>query len=344
MDYHQDITTLIGNTPLLRVRTLSEGVEALVLVKVEYFNVGHSVKDRIALKMIRDAEQSGVLRPGGTIIEATSGNTGFGLALIAAVRGYKCIFTISDKQSKAKIDMLRALGAEVKVCSSEVPHDHPDSYYSTAKRINRETPNSFLPFQYDNLSNSRAHYETTGPEIWTQTEGRITHFVSGIGTGGSICGTSKYLKEQNASIKVIGIEPEGSIFAPYKATGTPRPQDVEPHYTEGIGSDFIPQNVEIDLIDEVVCVSDKDAAWTARHMARQEALLIGWSCGANLCGALRYAKAHHLSSQDVMVVLLPDHGSRYVEKIYNDDWMKKKGYWSEEEAERFSPSTELKDS
>ena len=341
MNYHKDITTLIGGTPLLQIRKLSEGIDALILVKVEYFNVGNSVKDRIALKMISDAECSGALRPGGTIVEATSGNTGFGLALIAAVKGYRCIFTISDKQSKEKRDMLRALGADVRVCSSEVPYDHPDSYCSTAKRLSKETPNSFFPFQYDNLSNSDAHYETTGPEIWTQTDGRITHFVSGIGTGGSICGTSKYLKEQNASIKVIGVEPEGSIFAPYKATGTPRPEDVEPHYTEGIGGDFIPENIDIDLIDEVVCISDKDAAWTARHMARQEALFTGWSCGASLCGAIRYAKAHQLSSKDVIVVLLPDHGSRYIGKIYNDEWMKEKGYWSEEEAQHFAQATSL---
>ena len=341
MNYHQDITTLIGNTPMVRIGKLSEGIDALLLAKVECFNPGHSVKDRIALQMINDAEVAGVLRPGGTIIEATSGNTGSALALLAISRGYRCILTISDKQSREKIDILKALGAEVRVCPSSVSYDHPDSYYSVAKRLSEELPNAFFPFQYDNLSNSAAHYRTTGPEIWEQTSGKVTHFVAGVGTGGTICGISKYLKEKNPLIQIIGVEPEGSIFTTYKRTGiVPRPEEVAPHYTEGIGSDFIPKNVDIDRIDHIVCVSDRDAAWTARHMARREALFVGWSCGAAVCGALRYARTHRLGAQDVVVVLLPDHGSRYVQKIYNDDWMREKGYWSEKESERYTKKEE----
>ena len=333
MQYYDSLISLIGQTPLIRLRKLNSGIDALLLAKVEFCNPGHSVKDRIALKMIEDAEANGKLRPGGTIIEATSGNTGMGLALISAAKGYRCIFTISDKQSKEKVDNLRALGAEVRVCRSDVPYDDPNSYFSTAIRMSEEMPNAYFPFQYDNLSNTICHYETTGPEIWTQTEGKITHYVAGIGTGGTICGVAKYLKEKNKSIQIIGIEPEGSIFAPYKATGIARPEEVQPHYTEGIGSDFIPKNVDIDVIDEVVLVSDKDAAWTARHLARKEALFAGWSSGAVVQGALRYARKH-LGPQDVMVMVLPDHGSRYVQKIYNDDWMRSKKYWDEKEAQK----------
>ena len=302
MQYHNDITALIGQTPLVKIQRLATEIEATVLAKVEYFNPGHSIKDRIALKMILDAEKAGILKPGGTIVEATSGNTGLGLALIAATRGYRCIFTISDKQSKEKVDNLRALGAEVQVCPSDVDYDDPDSYFSTAKRISKELPNAFFPFQYDNLSNTACHYETTGPEIWEQTAGRVTHCVMGIGTGGTVSGISKALKKQNPDIRILGVEPEGSIFSSYKETGTPRPQDVEPHYTEGIGSDFIPGNVDINLVDEVLRVSDKDAAWTARHAARKEGIFVGWSSGAAICAALRYARAH-LRATDVMVVV-----------------------------------------
>lgn len=326
MQYHDNITTLIGRTPLVRLQNIRQDIAALLLVKLEYFNPGNSVKDRIALKIIEDAEASGQLKPGGTIIEATSGNTGMGLALIAVTKGYRCIFTISDKQSQEKVDILKAVGAEVRVCPSDVPHEDPRSYYSMAKRLSEEISNSFFPFQYDHPANLACHYETTGPEIWQQTEGKITHYIAGIGTGGTICGVSKYLKEKNPNIRVIGVEPEGSIFAPYKATGTPQPEDVLPHYTEGIGSDFIPKNVKIDLIDEICLVSDKDAAWMARHLSCKEALFVGWSSGAVVCAMLRYARKY-LNEKDVAVALLPDHGSRYVQKIYNDEWMRSKGYW-----------------
>ena len=333
MQYHENILTLIGQTPLVRLSTLAEDLQALLLVKVEYFNPSLSVKDRVALAMIEEAEISGKLRLGGTIVEATSGNTGIGLALIASVKGYHCIFTISDKQSQEKIDTLRALGAEVRVCPSDVLHEDPRSYFSTAERLSKEIPNAFFPCQYDNLVNAACHYKTTAAEIWEQTDGKITHYVAGIGTGGTICGVAKYLKERNEAVRVIGVEPEGSIFAPYKATGTPRPEEVQPHYTEGIGSDFIPKNVDIDLIDEVVIVSDKDAAWTARHAAHKEGIFVGWSSGAAIAAALRYAR-EHLSKKDLIVATLPDHGSRYVQKIYNDDWMRSKGYWNEKEAQK----------
>ena len=326
---YTNILSLIGNTPIVSLDHVSKGMEGMFLAKLEYFNPGHSTKDRIALRMITDAEKAGKLKPGGTIIEATSGNTGMGLALIAASRGYKCLFTISDKQSKEKVDILRAMGAEIKVCRSDVPYDHPESYYSIARKLSQEIPNAFFPFQYDNLSNTACHYETTGPEIWTQTEGKITHYVAGIGTGGVISGVGKFLKEKNASVKVLGVEPKGSIFSSYKATGVPHPEEVLPHYTEGIGSDFIPKNVDTHIIDEVLIVSDKQAAWSARNLAKTEGVFTGWSSGAVLHATLDYASKHP-NPDAIYVMLLPDHGSRYVQKIYNDEWMKQKGYWEKE--------------
>jgi len=323
--FYNSIIDTIGNTPLVRLNQITEGVKGTVLVKLEYFNPGNSMKDRIALSMIEDAEASGTLKPGGTIIEGTSGNTGMGLALVAIAKGYKCVFTLSDKQSQEKIDILRAVGAEVIVCPTNVPPDDPRSYYSVAKKINQETPNSFYPNQYDNIINTKAHYETTGPEIWEQTEGRVTHLAAGVGTGGSICGTAKYLKEQNSKVLSVGIDTYGSVFKKYKETGEFDEKEVYPYLTEGIGEDILPKNVDFDLIDTFIKVTDKDGAIMTRRLAREEGLFIGWSCGSAVFGALEYARSN-LAEDDTMVIILPDHGTRYLGKIYNDNWMKDHGY------------------
>ena len=323
--YYNSIIDTIGNTPLVRLNKISEGVKGTVLVKVEYFNPGNSMKDRIALSMIEDAEASGVLKPGGTIIEGTSGNTGMGLALVAIAKGYKCVFTLADKQSQEKIDILRAVGAEVIVCPTNVPPDDPRSYYSIAEKINQETPNSFYPNQYDNISNTKAHYETTGPEIWEQTEGKITHLAAGVGTGGSLCGTAKYLKEQNSAVISVGIDTYGSVFKKYKETGKFDEKEIYPYLTEGIGEDILPKNVDFNLIDTFVKVTDKDGAIMTRRLAREEGLFVGWSCGSAVFGALDYARTN-LTQNDTMVIILPDHGTRYLGKIYNDNWMKDHGY------------------
>ncbi len=323
--FYNSIIDTIGNTPLVRLNQITEGVKGTVLVKLEYFNPGNSMKDRIALSMIEDAEASGTLKPGGTIIEGTSGNTGMGLALVAIAKGYKCVFTLSDKQSQEKINILRAVGAEVIVCPTNVPPDDPRSYYSVAKKINQETPNSFYPNQYDNLINTKAHYETTGPEIWEQTEGRVTHLAAGVGTGGSICGTAKYLKEQNSRVLSVGIDTYGSVFKKYKETGEFDEKEVYPYLTEGIGEDILPKNVDFDLIDTFIKVTDKDGAIMTRQLAREEGLFVGWSCGSAVFGALEYARSN-LAEDDTMVIILPDHGTRYLGKIYNDNWMKDHGY------------------
>ncbi len=325
MIYNSIIET-IGNTPLVRLNKIGGELDAQITAKVEYLNPGQSIKDRIALKMIDDAEEKGLLKPGGTIIEGTSGNTGMGLALVAAVRGYKCIFTTTDKQSKEKVDLLRALGAEVRVCPTNVEPEDPRSYYSVAKRLDEEIPNSYYPNQYDNLSNTRAHYETTGPEIWEQTEGKITHYVAGMGTGGTISGTGKYLKEQNPDIKVIGVDSVGSVFKKYFETGEFDKNEIKPYLTEGIGEDLIPENVDFDIIDDVVQVNDKNALVTTRELARQEGLFIGGSCGAAVYGAIEYAKREQLGSDALMVIILPDSGTRYVSKIYSDEWMKEHNF------------------
>ncbi len=323
--YLNNIMEAIGNTPLVKLNSVTDGVKATVLAKVEYFNPGNSVKDRMALRMIEDAEKAGILKPGGTIIEGTSGNTGMGLALTAIAKGYKCIFTMSDKQSQEKINILKAVGAEVIVCPTDVAPEHPDSYYSVAKRLNQEIPNSFYPNQYDNLSNTAAHYDTTGPEIWKQTEGKITCFASGVGTGGTICGISKYLKEQQPNLKVVGIDTYGSVFKKYKETGVFDENEIYPYKTEGIGEDILPKNVNFDLIDTFIKVTDKDGAIMTRRLAKEEGLFVGWSCGSAVYGALEYAK-EHLTEEDTLVVVLPDHGTRYLAKIYNDDWMREQGY------------------
>lgn len=318
--YYANIIDAIGNTPLVRINQLTTHIKATVLAKVEYFNPGHSVKDRIAVKMIEDAEARGHLKPGGTIIEGTSGNTGMGLALAAAVKGYRCIFTVADKQSQEKIDLLRAVGAEVIVCPTNVEPEDPRSYYSVARRLATEIPNSVYLNQYDNLSNRQAHIETTGPEIWEQTEGKITHFVAGMGTCGTICGVSSYLKRQNPDIQTIGIDTYGSIFKKLHETGEIDTKEIYPYLTEGIGEDILPENCDMSVIDHIIKVSDKDAAMMARKLARTEGLLIGWSCGSAMHGALEYAR--DLGKNDLMVVILPDHGTRYLGKIYNDEWMR----------------------
>lgn len=328
MKYLKNITEAIGNTPLVQLQNVNKGIAGTILVKVEYMNPGHSVKDRIGIKMIEDAEKAGVLKPGGTIIEGTSGNTGMGLALGAIAKGYKCIFTLADKQSQEKIDILRAVGAEVMVCPTNVPPEDPRSYYSVAKKLNEEIPNSFYPNQYDNVSNAAAHYETTGPEIWRDTEGKITHYAAGMGTGGTISGTSKYLKEQNPEVITVGLDSYGSVFKKYKETGVFDEKEIYPYLTEGIGEDILPKNVDFDMVDHIVKVTDKDAAIMTRRLAREEGLFIGWSCGSAVHGALEYAK-EHLKEDDVMVIILPDHGTRYLGKVYNDNWMKDHGFFDE---------------
>ena len=325
--YFEHVIDAIGQTPLVKLHRVTAGIRGTVLAKVEYFNPGQSVKDRMAVRMIEDAEKDGRLRPGGTIIEGTSGNTGFGLALAAIAKGYQCIFVMSDKQSKEKQDILRAVGAKVVVCPVDVAPDDPRSYYSVAARLTRETPNSFHPNQYDNLSNTAAHYEGTGPELWQQTEGKITHFAAGVGTGGTICGVSKYLKEQNPTIFTLGLDTYGSVFKKYKETGIFDQNEIYPYKTEGIGEDILPKNVDFDQIDEFIKVSDQDAAIMTRRLAREEGLFVGWSCGSAVFGALEYAR-EHLKEEDTMVVVLPDHGTRYLGKIYNDDWMRAQGWLS----------------
>ncbi|HAK70076.1 MAG TPA: cystathionine beta-synthase, partial [Cryomorphaceae bacterium] len=321
-----NILQTIGDTPMIKLNKIVEDFPCPVYAKVEYFNPGHSVKDRMALKMVEDAEARGELKPGGTIIECTSGNTGMGLALAAIVKGYKLICTLSDKQSKEKIDILRAMGAEVYVCPTNVAPDHPESYYSVATRLNNEIPNSFYPFQYDNLNNRLAHYESTGPEIWEQTKGKVTHFVVGVGTGGTISGVGKYLKEQNPAIKIWGIDTYGSVFKKYHETKEFDEKEIYSYITEGIGEDILPKNVDFDVIDFFEKVTDKDGALATRELAVKEGLFIGYSCGSAFQG-LRQIK-DKLTKDDVVVVLFHDHGSRYIGKVYNDDWMHDRGFLS----------------
>jgi cystathionine beta-synthase len=325
--WYNSITETIGNTPLIRLNSIPAGLKPVVLAKVEYFNPGQSVKDRIALKMIEDGEKEGKLKPGYTIIEGTSGNTGLGLALAAAVRGYKCIFTTTDKQSMEKVNILRALGAEVRICPTNVEPEDPRSYYSVAKKLSEEIPDSWYPNQYDNLSNTQAHLETTGPELWNQTEGRITHFVAGMGTGGTITGVAKYLKSKNADVKVIGIDSVGSVYKSYFETGKFNKSVIGPYLTEGIGEDIIPANIDFNYIDAVLQCPDKEAFLTTRALARKEGLFVGGSCGSAVWGAIQYIKQEKLGEDSVVVVLLPDSGTRYVSKVYNDEWMESNGFF-----------------
>jgi cystathionine beta-synthase len=322
--WKKNILETIGNTPLVQLNKLVEQLPATVLAKIETFNPGNSIKDRMAIKMIEDAEKDGRLKPGGTIIEGTSGNTGMGLAIAAIVKGYKCIFTTTDKQSKEKVDALKALGAEVVVCPTDVDPEDPRSYYSVSSRLEKEVPNSWKPNQYDNPSNAMAHYETTGPEIWEQTEGKITHLVVGVGTGGTICGTGKYLKEKNPNIKIWGIDTYGSVFKKYKETGVFDKNEIYPYVTEGIGEDFLPANVDFSIIDHFEKVTDKDAALMTREISRKEGIFVGNSAGAAMAGLMQMAD--QLTKDDVVVVIFHDHGTRYLGKMFNDDWMKMKGY------------------
>jgi cystathionine beta-synthase len=327
MKIHNNILETIGNTPLVRLNKVTQGLKGTVLAKIETTNPGNSVKDRMAVKMIEDAEKAGLLKPGGTLIEGTSGNTGMGLALACIIKGYKLICVLNDKQSKEKMDILRAVGAEVVVCPTAVEPTDPRSYYSVSKRLASEIPNSWYVNQYDNLSNRIAHYEQTGPEIWEQTEGKVTHFVVGVGTGGTISGVGKYLKEQNPNIKIWGIDTYGSVFKKYHETGIFDENEIYPYITEGIGEDILPANVDFSVIDHFEKVTDKDAAVYTRRLAREEGIFVGNSAGAAIKGLLQMQE--ELTDDDVVVVLFHDHGSRYIGKIFNDDWMRERGFLDE---------------
>ncbi len=328
MNYHENILSTIGNTPLVKINRITSGIPALVLAKIESTNPGNSIKDRMALKMIEDAERSGMLKPGSTIIEGTSGNTGMGLAIASVIKGYKCIFTSTDKQSKEKFDALRAFGAEVIVCPTNVDPEDPRSYYSVSSRLVNEVPNSWKANQYDNPSNAQAHYETTGPEIWQQTEGKITHLVVGVGTGGTICGVARYLKEKNPNIQILGIDTYGSVFKKLKETGEFDKNEIYPYITEGIGEDFVPQNVNLDLIDYFEKVTDKDAALMTRRIALEEGIFAGNSAGSAMAGLMQMKG--RFKTGDVVVVIFHDHGTRYLGKMYNDEWMRDRGFLKEE--------------
>jgi cystathionine beta-synthase len=322
--YYQNILETIGNTPLVKLNKVVADVPALVLGKIETFNPGHSIKDRMALKMLEVAEAEGKIKPGGTIIECTSGNTGMGLAIAACVKGYRCIFTTSDKQSKEKLDLLRALGSEVIVCPTNVEASDPRSYYSVAERLSNEIPNSYWFNQYDNLANRQAHYETTGPEIWEQTEGKVTHVVIGAGTGGTITGVGQFLKEKNPNIQVWAIDTFGSALKKYHEQGVIDEKEIYPYITEGIGEDIIPKNYDFGVIDHFEKVTDKDGAVMCRRLAREEGILLGYSAGSAVAGLLQLKD--RLTKDDVVVVVFHDHGSRYVGKIFNDDWMRDRGF------------------
>ena len=320
----RNILEVIGDTPMVRLNSITRDVQATVLAKLETFNPGNSIKDRMAVRMIEDAEKAGLLKPGGTIIEGTSGNTGMGLAIAAIVKGYKCIFTTTDKQSKEKVDALKAFGADVIVCPTNVDPEDPRSYYAVSSRLEKEVPNSWKANQYDNLSNTAVHFEQTGPEIWEQTDGRVTHLVAGVGTGGTISGVGRYLKARNPQVKVWGIDTYGSVFKKYKETGIFDKNEIYPYITEGIGEDFLPQNVDFSVIDHFEKVTDKDAALMTRRIAREEGIFAGNSAGSAMAGLLQLKE--HFTTDDVVVVIFHDHGSRYLGKMFNDEWMREKGF------------------
>jgi len=324
MNIKNNILETIGNTPLIKLNKITQDLPGTILAKVDYFNPGNSIKDRMAIKMIEIAEQEGKLKPGGTIIECTSGNTGMGLALAAIVKGYKCIFTTTDKQSKEKIDILKAVGAEVIVCPTNVGPEDPNSYYSVARKLAREIPNSFHSNQYDNLANRLAHYESTGPELWEQTDGKITHFVCTAGTGGTVTGTAKFLKEKNPNIQIWAIDVYGSLLTKYFRTGEIDMNEVHPYISEGFGEDFVPENFDMSVIDHFEQVTDKDGAIMARRIAKEEGLLCGYSSGSCLQGLFQLKEK--LKKDDVVVCVFHDHGSRYIGKIYNDQWMMERGF------------------
>ena len=324
MQYAENILETIGKTPLVKMNKLTAELPCLVLAKYETFNPGNSTKDRMALKMVEDAEAQGLIKPGGTIIEGTSGNTGMGLALAAIVKGYTMVCVISDKQSKEKIDILKAVGCEVVVCPTDVDPDDPESYYSTSKRLAKETPNSWYVNQYDNPSNAQAHFESTGPEIWDQTDGKVTHFICGVGTGGTISGVGNFLKKKNPDIKIWGVDTYGSVFKKYHETGIFDENEIYPYITEGIGEDILPENVDFKIIDGFTKVTDKDAAIYTRRLAREEGFFLGNSAGAAIKGLLQLKDK--FTKDDVVVILFHDHGSRYINKMYNDEWMREKGF------------------
>lgn len=326
--WHDSILGAIGNTPLVRLGRIAAGVPCTVLGKIEFLNPGGSVKDRIGLAMIEAAEKDGSLRPGGTIVEGTSGNTGAGVAIAAITRGYRCIFTTTDKQSQEKIDVLRAFGAEVIVCPTAVAPEDPRSYYSVAKRLAREIPNAVYLNQYDNPANASAHYDTTGPEIWEQTDGRITHFISTAGTGGTISGSGKYLKEKNPDLRIVGVDPFGSVYHKYFFTREFDEKEIYPYVTEGVGEDILAGNMDFDLVDDYVRVTDRDTMIMTRRLAREEGLFVGQSCGMAMAGALQWMRSHakEMKPTDIVVVMLPDSGFRYLRKTYNDQWMRDHGF------------------
>ena len=324
MDIKNNILETIGNTPMIRLNKITRDFPCMVVAKVDYFNPGNSIKDRMAVKMIEVAEKEGKLKPGGTIIEGTSGNTGMGLALAACVKGYKCIFATTDKQSKEKSDILKAVGAEVIVCPTNVEPEDPRSYYSVAKRLAKEIPNSFYCNQYDNLANRLAHYESTGPEIWKQTDGKITHLVCTAGTGGTITGTAMYLKEKNPNVQIWAIDVFGSLLTKYYNTGQVDMNEVHPYVSEGFGEDFVPENYDMKVIDHFEQVTDKAGAIMARRLAKEEGLFCGYSAGSCLQGLMQLKGT--LKKGDLVVCIFHDHGSRYVAKIYNDQWMMERGF------------------
>ncbi|MAZ55860.1 MAG: cystathionine beta-synthase [Flavobacteriales bacterium] len=324
MEYAKHITELIGNTPLLKLNRITKNIPATILVKLEAFNPGHSIKDRIGIRMIEDAEKKGLLKTGGTIIESTSGNTGMGLALGAIKKGYRMIVTMPDKMSSEKIDILKAIGVEVVITPTNVEADHPNSYYSVARKMQKEIKNSFYVNQYDNLSNRMTHYETTGPEIWKQTDGKITHLVAGVGTGGTITGCSMFLKKQNKKIKIWGIDTFGSVYKKFHETGIFDKKEIYSYTTEGIGEDIIPKNVDFKLIDHFEKVTDQSGAVMTRRLAKEEGIIAGNSCGSALAGLMQLK--NKLTKNDIVVIIMPDHGSRYLGKIYNDQWMKEQKF------------------